>query len=88
MSASHGMHTEDAARYSSSTIALDENTGELAWYYQHAPSEAFDLDVVFECVLVDDGYRKLLFLVGKDGRALENLDHAERVFQRMGALRS
>jgi alcohol dehydrogenase (cytochrome c) len=88
MPASRGMRTEDAALYSSSTIALDATTGELAWYYQHAPGEVFDLDVVFERVLVDDGNRKLVFSVGKDGvlwkhdrETGEYLDHVETVFQ-------
>ena len=88
MPASRGMRTEDAALYSSSTIALDATTGALAWYYQHAPGEAFDLDVVFERVLVDDGNRRLVFSVGKDGvlwkhdrETGEYLDHVETVFQ-------
>ena len=48
-------------------FALDVDTGKLAWYFQHAPGEALDLDVVFERVLVDDGNDNLLFTVGKDG---------------------
>jgi PQQ-dependent dehydrogenase (methanol/ethanol family) len=88
MPASRGMHTEDAALYSSSTVALDAGTGQLAWYYQHSPGEAFDLDVVFERVLVDAGNRKLVFSVGKDGVLWKHdrvtgryLDHTETVFQ-------
>jgi alcohol dehydrogenase (cytochrome c) len=92
MPASRGMETTDAALYSSSTVALDASTGELAWYYQHAPGEAFDLDVVFERVLVDDGNRKYVFSVGKDG-VLWKLDrltgeyigHTETVFQNVWA---
>jgi alcohol dehydrogenase (cytochrome c) len=92
MPASRGMRTEDAALYSSSTIALDATTGALAWYYQHAPGEAFDLDVVFERVLVDDGNRKLVFSVGKDGVLWKHdrksgayLDHVETVYQNVWA---
>jgi alcohol dehydrogenase (cytochrome c) len=88
MPASRGMDARDAALYTSATVALDASTGKLAWHYAHAPGEAFDLDVVFERVLIDDGNRKLVFSVGKDGvlwkhdRATgEYLDHVETVFQ-------
>ena len=67
-------------------------TGELAWYYSHAPGEAFDLDVVFERVLVDAGDEKWVFSVGKDGvlwkhdrRTGEYLGHVETVFQNVWA---
>jgi len=92
MPASRGMHTNDVALYTSSTLALNARTGELAWHYAHAPGEAFDLDVVFERVLVDAGSRKLVFSVGKDGvlwkldrRTGEYLGHKETVFQNVWA---
>ena len=88
MPASRGMKSEDAALYSSSTLALDATTGKLAWYYQHAPGEAFDLDEVFERVLVDSGRDRWVFSVGKDGVLWKNdrrtgayLGHVETVFQ-------
>jgi alcohol dehydrogenase (cytochrome c) len=88
MPASRGMDTRDAALYSSSTLALDVTTGELAWHYQHAPGEAFDLDVVFERVLIDAGNAKWVFSVGKDGVLWKHdrvtgdyIDHVETVFQ-------
>ncbi len=56
-----------AALYSSSTLALNADTGKLVWYYQHAPGESLDLDEVFERVLVDSGGRKLVFNAGKPG---------------------
>jgi alcohol dehydrogenase (cytochrome c) len=65
--ASRGMSALDKALYTSSTIALNPDTGKLAWYFQHAPGEALDLDEVFERVLVDDGGRKLVFTIGKPG---------------------
>jgi alcohol dehydrogenase (cytochrome c) len=73
MPASRGMRTADAALYTSATVALDASTGALAWHYQHAPGEAFDLDVVFERVLVDgpDG-GKWVFSAGKDGVLWKN----------------
>jgi alcohol dehydrogenase (cytochrome c) len=92
MPASRGMHTTDVALYTSSTLALDAGTGELAWHYAHAPGEAFDLDVVFERVLVDAGAQKLVLSVGKDGvlwkhdRATgEYLGHTTTVFQNVWA---
>jgi alcohol dehydrogenase (cytochrome c) len=92
MPASRGMRGTDGALYTSSTIALDASTGELAWYFQHAPGEAFDLDTVFERVLVDAGNAKWVFSVGKDGVLWkhdrvtgEYLGHAETVFQNIWA---
>ncbi len=67
MPISRGMYTLDKALYTSSTLALDAETGKLAWHYQHAPGEALDLDIVFERVLVDAGGQNLVFTVGKDG---------------------
>jgi alcohol dehydrogenase (cytochrome c) len=92
MPASRGMSTADVALYTSSTLALDARTGELEWHYAHAPGEAFDLDVVFERVLVDAGAAKWVLSVGKDGvlwkhdrRTGEYLGHAETVFQNVWA---
>ena len=39
--------------YSNSTLALDVDTGAIAWYYQHLPRDNWDLDHVFERFLVD-----------------------------------
>ena len=38
--------------YSNSTIALDPNTGKLAWYYQHLPGDDWDSDYTHERTLV------------------------------------
>jgi PQQ-dependent dehydrogenase (methanol/ethanol family) len=88
MPASRGMSSLDVALYTSSTVALDVNTGALRWYYPHAPGEALDLDVVFERVLVDSGDDKWVFTIGKDGvlwkidrSSGSYLDHVETVFQ-------
>jgi len=86
MRASRG--TGDKALYSSSTLALNPDTGKLAWHFQHVPGESLDLDVVFERVLVDEGPQKLLFTIGKDGilwkldrRTGKFLDLKETIFQ-------
>jgi alcohol dehydrogenase (cytochrome c) len=57
----------DKTLYSSSTLALNADTGKLSWYFQHAPGESFDLDEVFERVLVDVGTQKVVFSAGKAG---------------------
>ncbi len=38
--------------YSDSTLALDPNTGKLAWYYQHLPGDDWDSDFTHERTLV------------------------------------
>ena len=92
MPASRGMATEDVALYTSSTVALDINTGELDWYYPHAPGEALDLDIVFERVLVDSGDDRWVLTAGKDGILWKldretgaYIDHAETMFQNVWA---
>ena len=57
----------DKTLYANSTVALNPDTGKLAWYFQHAPGESFDLDEVFERVLVDIGDQKVSFNAGKAG---------------------
>jgi alcohol dehydrogenase (cytochrome c) len=53
--------------YTGSTVALRPADGSIAWFHQHAPAESFDLDEVFERVLIDVDGRKLLFTIGKPG---------------------
>jgi alcohol dehydrogenase (cytochrome c) len=86
MRASRG--TGNSALYTSSTLALNPDTGKLAWHYQHVPGESLDLDEVFERVLVDSGGQKLVFTIGKAGvlwkldRATgKHVGHHETVFQ-------
>ena len=67
VAASRGMTTRQDALYTNSTLALNPRTGRVQWYFQHAPGETLDLDVVYERVLVDAGGEKWLFTIGKDG---------------------
>ena len=53
------------ALFTNSTLALDSDTGEMRWYYQHLPGETHDMDEVFENVLIDIKGRKSLFKIGK-----------------------
>jgi alcohol dehydrogenase (cytochrome c) len=88
MPVSRGLDALEKALYTSSTVALDLDTGKLNWYYSHAPSEALDLDVVFERLLADSNGQSLVFTVGKDGilwkldrKTGKYLGHKETVFQ-------
>jgi alcohol dehydrogenase (cytochrome c) len=65
--------------YSSSTLALDPDTGKLKWYFQHAPGESLDLDEVFERVLINHGDQKTVMTIGKPG-ILWKLDRATGKF--------
>jgi alcohol dehydrogenase (cytochrome c) len=92
MPASRGMGSRDVGLYTNSTVAIDANTGNLAWHYAHAPGEALDLDVVFERVLVDAGDEKWVLSAGKDGVLWKHdrrdgtyIDHAETLFQNVWA---
>ena len=49
--------------YSSSTLALDPDSGKLKWYFQHSPGESLDLDVVFERLLIDHGDQKTVMTI-------------------------
>ena len=41
--------------YTNSTLALDADTGAIVWYFQHLPRPNWDLDHVFQRILVDAG---------------------------------
>jgi alcohol dehydrogenase (cytochrome c) len=78
----------DTTLYANSTVALNPETGALVWHFQHAPGESFDLDEVFERVLVDIGDQKVAFSAGKAGvlwkvdrRTGQYLGHKEMVKQ-------
>ncbi len=45
-------YTAPADLYSNSTVALDIETGELVWYYQHNPGDDWDLDHLHERTLI------------------------------------
>ena len=53
---SRGTIKQDAL-YSNSTLALDADTGDIVWYFQHLPRPNWDLDHVFERILVDSKVR-------------------------------
>lgn len=77
-----------ATLYANSTLALNADTGKLAWFHSYAPGETLDLDEVFERVLVDDQGQNYVFSAGKTGilwkldrKTGKYLGHKEMVFQ-------
>jgi len=70
---------DGATLYSNSTLALDPDTGKLKWHFQHIPGESFDMDEVFERVLIDHEGEKSAVTVGKTG-ILWKLDRATGKF--------
>jgi alcohol dehydrogenase (cytochrome c) len=65
------------AMYSDSTLAINPDTGQLKWYHQHLEDDTWDLDYVYERLLVDlpvnGETRKAVITAGKLG-ILEALD--------------
>ena len=59
------------ALYTNSTLALDPDTGELVWYFQHFQGDLWDLDWAFERMIVSlptpSGEKKVVVTVGKLG---------------------
>jgi alcohol dehydrogenase (cytochrome c) len=85
---SRNMSIFDDGLYTNSTVAIDVETGELDWYFQHVPGEALDLDEVFERVLVNRDGQRLVLSIGKHGILCKNdrvtgefLGHTETIFQ-------
>src|SRR5258708_8360709 len=78
MRASRGT-ANGAALYSSSTVALDPDTGKLKWYHSHSPGESLDLAVVFVRIYIDTGAQKTVMTIGKAG-ILWKLDRANGKF--------
>ncbi len=70
--------TQDSL-YTDSTLALDPDTGRLAWHFQHVHNDQWDLDWAFEQEVIDlpvDGHsRKLIVTDGKMG-IIEAMDAA------------
>ena len=86
--ASRGLTVADSALYTSSTLALDVETGRIVWHRQHVPGESFDMDEAFEQVLADVGGQQALLTIGKHGvlwkldrRTGRFLGHVEAVHQ-------
>ena len=62
-----GVAMADSVLYTSSTLALDENTGEIVWYRSHVPNESQDMDEGMEQILIDIAGIPALVTAGKHG---------------------
>lgn len=49
------------ALYTNSTLAIDPDSGELVWFYQHFPGDLWDLDWAFERTILDLPWRDQAF---------------------------
>jgi PQQ-dependent dehydrogenase (methanol/ethanol family) len=62
---------QNSALYTDSTLAIDASTGNLKWYRQHLENDTWDLDYVYERLLIDltvnGEQRKALVTTGKLG---------------------
>ena len=67
VAASRGLSTSASAAYTNSTLALDVETGRIAWYFAHVPGESLDMDEAFERVLIDIDGQPIVLSVGKHG---------------------
>lgn len=67
------------ALYTNTTVALNPDTGEMAWYFQHQAGDPFDLDWAFERMIVplsiDGQTTKVVVTMGKPG-VLDAVDAA------------
>jgi alcohol dehydrogenase (cytochrome c) len=67
----------NSALYSDSTLAIDPGTGQLKWYHQYLENDTWDLDYVYERMLIDLPFngttRKMVITAGKLG-IIEALD--------------
>ena len=88
VAASRGLSTDEATLYANSTLALDLETGRIAWHFAHVPGESLDMDEAFERVLIDIEGRPTVLSIGKHGilwkldrRDGAFLGHTETVFQ-------
>ena len=64
--------TDGDALYTNSTLALDVDTGKLAWHFQHLPGDTTDSDEAFERLLIDYDGKSSVFSMGKLGVLWEN----------------
>ena len=67
----NGKSREGANLYTCSVVALDPDTGKMAWYYQFSPHDTHDWDATQVPVLIDGTVggqpRKLLALANRNG---------------------
>ena len=70
--------------YTDSTVALDPDTGKLAWYYQHMNRDVWDLDWAFEQLLITlpvDGEPTDLVVTGGKMAVFDAVDRANGKYE-------
>ena len=67
VAASRGLTTANETLYANSTLALDIETGEIAWYFTHVPGETLDMDEALERIVVDLDGEPVVLSAGKNG---------------------
>jgi alcohol dehydrogenase (cytochrome c) len=55
------------ALYTDATLALNPETGKLAWYFQHVPNDQWDHDWAFGRILFSANGKRLVATAGKQG---------------------
>lgn len=68
--------TNDAL-YTNATLAIDPETGELVWYYQHLSNDQWDMDFAFQRHPLDltvDGEERHVILTGNKAGVYDALD--------------
>lgn len=63
----NGDHRPGINLYTSSVVALDLNTGKLAWYAQQVPHDIHDWDTAAAPTLYERGGKRFMAVPGKDG---------------------
>ena len=69
--------TNSDALYTNSTIALDADTGELVWHYQHVKNDLLDLDWAFERQIMElpvNGETRKVVVTGGKAAIFEAMD--------------
>lgn len=75
----NGKVTKNDGLYTDSTVALNVDTGKLAWHFQHVKRDVWDLDWVFEQSLVTvpvNGRPRNLVVTGGKAAMFEGVDRA------------
>jgi alcohol dehydrogenase (cytochrome c) len=78
-----GVSNNDAL-YTDSTVALDADTGKLAWYYQHMNRDVWDLDWAFEQSLITlaiDGKPTKLVVTGGKSAIFDAVNRADGKYE-------
>ena len=57
--------TDDTGLYTNATLALDPQSGEIRWFFQHIPNEVLGTDEGFERIVINYNGQRSVFSMGK-----------------------